>query len=201
MGMSTTIPPQLTTALPPPASPAVYRMTVDEFERIADSLDEEQVELLDGYIVSRDDMKPPRVLAIEELRWLLDRVVPGNWFVREEKPVRIPDYDEPMPDISIVRGNRQTYANHHPEPSDVALLIEVSQSNLDRDQVRKQLIYARAGIPEYWIVNLIDGRIEFCRQPAATGCTSRTDFVAGQDIPVTIDGAIIGSVAVDAILP
>jgi Uma2 family endonuclease len=200
-GMSTIVPSQSLPLMAPLASPVVYRMTVDEFERIADSLDDDHVELLDGYIVGRDDMKPPHVLVTERLRRRLDRIVPGGWFVREEKPVRIPDYDEPRPDISIVKGDPEAYATRHPEPADVGLLIEVSQSSLDRDQGRKQVIYGGAGIHVYWVVNLVDRRIEVYTDPNAAGYASRVDLVAGQDVPVVIGGAQVGRIPVDAIQP
>ncbi len=199
--MSAITPQQLSPALPPLASPAVYRMTVDEFERIADSLDNDHVELLDGYIVGRDDMGPPHAVATQKLRRWLDRMVPSGWVVREEKAVRIPGYDEPVPDVSVVRGDLSDYVDHHPGPEDIALLAEVSQSSLDRDQGRKQLIYARAGIPEYWVVNLVDRRIEVYTGPTSTGYASRSDFVSGQQVVVVIDGAIVGRVDVDAVLP
>jgi Uma2 family endonuclease len=186
---------------PPLASPAVYRMTIDEFERIADSLDNDHVELLDGYIVGRDDLKPPHALATDQLRRQLDRLVPEGWFVREEKPVRIPDYDEPVPDVAVAKGTPRDYVNHHPGPADIALLVEVSKSTLDRDQGRKQLIYGCAGIPVYWIVNLVDRRVEVYTVPSAAGYASRADFGAGQDVPVVIGGAQAGQIAVDSNLP
>ncbi len=186
---------------PPLASPAVYRMTVDEFERIADSLDDDHVELLDGYIVGRDDLKPPHAFTTDELRRGLDRIVPVGWLVREEKPVRIPDHDEPVPDLALAKGSTRDYVNRHPGPADIALLVEVSESTLDRDQGRKQLIYGSAGIPVYWIVNLVDRRVEVYTVPNAVGYASRADFGAGQVVPVVIGGAQVGQIAIDPILP
>ena len=110
--MATIIPTQPTVSPAPLASPAVYRMTVDEFERIAGYLDNDQVELVDGYLVWRDEIKPPHALATELLRRGLDRIVPGGFFVREEKPVRIPDFDEPRPDVAVVRGDPRLYSPH-----------------------------------------------------------------------------------------
>jgi Uma2 family endonuclease len=176
-------------------------MTIDEFERIAESLDNDHVELLDGYIVGRDDLKPPHAFTTGELRRGLDRIVPVGWFVREEKPVRIPDYDEPVPDLAIAKGSTRDYVNRHPGPADIALLVEVSESTLDRDQVRKQLIYGCVGIPVYWIVNLVDRRVEVYTVPNAVGYASRVDFGDGQVVPVVIGGAQVGQIAVDSILP
>ncbi|HZW31314.1 MAG TPA: Uma2 family endonuclease [Isosphaeraceae bacterium] len=157
MSTITSTAPTLPTPRLPLASPAVYRMTVDEYERIADALDA-PVELIDGYLVERTDMNPPHVLVTERLRRRLDRMVGPGWFVREDKPVRIPDFDEPRPDLAIVRGDPETYDDHHPGPEDVALLIEVSQASLGRDQGNKWLAYAPAaafpstGSSTWWIV-------------------------------------------------
>ena len=89
--MSTIAPTQPVTPPQGPAAPAladVYRMDVDEFERIADLLKAERVELIDGFIVERGAMDPPHVLSSEKLRRKLDRMLPDGWFVREDKPVR-----------------------------------------------------------------------------------------------------------------
>jgi Uma2 family endonuclease len=145
-------------------------------------------------------MKPPHVAATELLRRQLDRIVPDGWFVREEKPVRIPDFDEPRPDISVVRGDTMTYLNRHPEPRDVGLLVEVAQSSLEQDQGRNRINYGRGGNPVYWVVNLLDRRIEVYTGPNSAGYTSRIDFAPGQDVPVVIDGVEIGRIAVGAVL-
>jgi Uma2 family endonuclease len=176
-------------------------MTVDEYERIVEGLDDPRVELINGYLVKRTDMKPPHVLVTERLRRRLDRLVPEAWFVREEKPVRIPDFDESFPDVSVVRGDPETYADHHPGPADVAFLIEVSETTLDRDQGEKWAAYARVGIPVYWIVNLVDRRIQVYTDPRLAGYTSHVDFLPGQDSPVVIGGVEIGRIAVAEILP
>ncbi len=148
-----------------PASPYpvadVYRMNIDEFERIADSLDVERVELIDGILVERGDMDPPHALASVRLRFNLDRLVPGGWFVREDKPLRVHRTYEPFPDLVIVRGNPLTaYLNRHPGPDDVASVIEISDSTLAKDQGEKRVNYAGGGITVYWIVNLIDRQVE-----------------------------------------
>jgi Uma2 family endonuclease len=199
--MAAIIPAQPTILPAPLASPAVYRMTVDEFERIADSLDNDQVELVDGYLVWRDDMKPPHVLATDLLRRRLDQIVPEGFFVREEKPIRIPDFDEPRPDVAVVRGDPRLYSAHHPGPADVVLLIEVSETSLDRDKGKKLLIYARSGIPIYWIVNLVDNRIEVYTNPGPDGYQSSEILKPGQDVAVSIEGVEVGRIAVTDILP
>jgi hypothetical protein len=83
--------------------------TVDEFALIPEYGDN-RMELIDGRIVRRDEIKPAQVGATECLRRQLEGMIPPNWFVREDKPVRIPEWTEPLPDIAVVRGNfRDTY--------------------------------------------------------------------------------------------
>jgi Uma2 family endonuclease len=199
--MATIIPTQPAPSPAPLASPAVYRMTVDEFERIAGSLNNDQVELLDGYVVWRDDMKPPHVLATERLRRRLDRSVPEGYFVREEKPIRIPEFDEPRPDISVVRGDPEVFANRHPGPEDVVLLVKVSETSLDRDQGKKKFNYARSGIPVYWIVNFVERQLEVYLSPGPDGYQSSQILKPGQDVAVVIDGQEAGRIAVVDLLP
>ena len=98
------------------------------------------------------------------------------------------------------RGDPEVYANHHPGPADVGLLIEVSDASLARDQGEKKINYARAGIPVYWIANLVDRQIEVYTGPSAAGYTVRDDYRAGQVVPVVIGGVTLGSVAVDEVL-
>jgi Uma2 family endonuclease len=156
--------------------------------------------LIDGYIVWREDMKPSHVLVTERLKRRIETLLPSGWFVREDKPVRIPDHDEPRPDVAVVRGDPELYAARHPGPSDVALLIEVSDSSLSRDRAEKMIIYARSGIPNYWIANLIDRQIEIYADPQLSGYASRLDLKVGETAPVSIDGIQVGTIAVADLL-
>jgi len=199
MSTITSMPTTLSTA--PWAPPELYRMTVDEYERIVEGLDDPRVELVDGYLVKRTDMNPTHVLVTERLRRRLDGMVTKGWYVREEKPVRVPDFDEPQPDIAIVRGDPETYEDHHPGPADIALLIEVSESSLDRDRGRKRAEYARSGIPVYWIVNLVDRQVEVYSNPGPDGYASRVDHRPGQEVPVVLADVEIGRIDVSGLLP
>jgi Uma2 family endonuclease len=188
----------------PLPSLAVYRFTVDEFERIADSLDDDQVELIDGYIVGRGEMKPSHVLATELLKARIQPMLPSGRFVREDKPVRIPDFDEPRPDIAVVRGDPKVYAHRHPGPEDVSLLVEVSDTTLQKDRSEKWVNYARSGIAVYWIVNLVDRQVEVYTAPTQAGYGSKVvyaQFLSDQLAPVVIDGIEVGRIAVSDILP
>ena len=94
-----------------------------------------------------------------------------------------------------------TTSIEHRMPADVALLVEVSESTLDRDQGEKLLAYATGNIPVYWIVNLVDDQVEVYTGPGPAGYRSRQDFKPGQTVPVVIDGHEVGRIAVADILP
>ena len=87
-----------------------------------------------------------------------------------------------------------------PSATDVGLLVEVSATNVSTDRQQGNL-YRRSGIPVYWIVNLVDRRVEVYTDPGSAGYASRTDFPSGQQVPVVIDGRQGSQIAVDDILP
>ena len=182
-------------------SPDIDRLTVDEYERMAGTLDDPRVELLDGSVVRKMTQKPPHVWTVEATNDSLSPLLPPGWFIREEKPMRIPDFNEPEPDLSVIRGSRNDYLARHPEPKDVALLVEVADSSLERDRGQKCLAYAKGGIAVYWIVNLVDRHVEVYTNPAPEGYQSRVDFKVGEEIPVIIEGFEVGRIVVDDILP
>jgi Uma2 family endonuclease len=204
MTMSTITPTRPITSPADPAAPPfadMYRMDIDEFERVADLLKAERVELIDGFIVERGAMGPPHVLSSEKLRRKLDRLLPDGWFVREDKPVQVHRTYEPLPDFAVVVGDPDTYENRHPAPSDVAIVIEISDSTLTRDRGEKQVNYARGGISVYWIINLIDRQVEVYTGPSSDSYSSCIIFKPGQSVPVVIDGALVGQIDVAEILP
>ena len=166
--MSTIAPPQPMIApapvpvMVPLASLPLRRITVDEYERLGDSgvLDDaERIELIDGYLVAkreklrallRNQSSPPRGGRLS---------APGRTW-HSVDPIRIPEYNEPEPDVAIIRGFNNDYRHHHPGPSDVGLAVEVSDQTLDLDRGQKLAAYATAGIPVYWIVNLVERQVE-----------------------------------------
>ncbi len=114
---------------------SLFRLNVDQYERLVGSgvLDGQPIELINGFLVRKMGKKPPHVIASEAARDELLPRVPQGWRLIIEAPVRIPDFDEPEPDLGIVRGTREEYADHHPEPRDVGLLIDVADTTLERD--------------------------------------------------------------------
>jgi Uma2 family endonuclease len=163
-------------------------MTIDEFEQLEESLGDARFELIDGRVFSRDDMSPPHVVATVRAKRAMESVLPSGRFIREEKPVRILDFNEPFPDLAVAHGDPETYADHHPGPEDVSLVIEISDTTLTKDRGVKQENYARAGIPFYWIVNLGDRQVEVYSDPRPGGYATHIDYRSGQSVPLSWTG-------------
>lgn len=143
--------------------------TADEFLRMAETGiigPDERVELLDGEIVH---MLPPGPWHGDAIAWLNEFFVDhrrGRWIVFVQSTLRVSDRDVPVPDLAILRrGTGRRYSKGLPRPEDTFLLIEAAFSSVQKDRERKSRIYARAGIPEYWIVNEPDRVVEVFRSP------------------------------------
>jgi len=183
------------------ASPSVYRISVDEYERMAGVLDDDRVELIDGLLVKKMSKNPPHIWSVRAVLKGLTTLLTPDWTLRKEDPVRIPDFDEPDPDVALVPSSPDDYRNRIPEGAEVALVVEVSETTLDRDQGKKRAAYAKGRIPVYWIINLVDGQVEVYTDPGPDGYATSQIFVAGQEIPVVIEGVEVGRIAVSDILP
>ena len=183
----------------------LHRMTVNEYERLADSgiLDDPQVELINGLLVREMTKKPRHVSACELVSGLLEALLPAGWYIREQNPLRIPDYDEPEPDVVIARGSRGRYATSHPGPDDVALVVEVADTSLGKDRGEKLLAYGRGGVPVYWILNLLDDQIEVYSEPDRTsgGYARCLVHAASDSVPLRIEYGEAGTLAVSDVLP
>ena len=95
---------------------------------------------------------------------LTEAIAPDGWYVDSQEPITLDD-SEPEPDIVVVRGDTRDYLDRHPGARDLSLVVEVADSTLERDRTLKQRLYGRAGIPVYWIVNLVERQLEVYSQP------------------------------------
>jgi Uma2 family endonuclease len=183
-----------------------YHFDVRQFRRMlaAGIFDDQKVELVGGVIYPMTDL-PPHTFAVGRLHETLRAMLPRDaWTIREEKPVLIGRFWAPKPDIAVLRGSDAVYANRHPRPGDVALLVEVSDTTYGRDRGRIWRRYAAAGIPAYMIVRLRgpDTLIEVWTGPTGRGRTARyTDVVrysvrAGESVPIELDTVEHGQLAV-----
>lgn len=143
------------------------RWTIDEYHRLIETgfLANDRVELLRGEIV---EMLPEGTLHAEqsqEADRYLNRLLGGVAYVRQAKPITLPDDSEPEPDIAIVEDLGREYRSHHPYSENVFWLIEYSHSTLQRDLDEKLKIYAATGIREYWVVDIEHLILRVHREP------------------------------------
>jgi hypothetical protein len=120
---------------------------------------------------------------------LLSRL-PAGWILRVQSAITTQD-SEPEPDIVVARGPGLRYFSSHPQPKDIGLVIEVSDTTLNEDREVKGRLYARARLPIYWIVNLPDGRIEVYTDPRSgkkPAYRSRSDYAVPQSLPLILEG-------------
>jgi Uma2 family endonuclease len=168
--------------------------------------EDDRVELLEGWIVAKMAHNPPHDGTLYLLQSLFAEFVSGGWLVRVQSAVtlRARRGSEPEPDIVIARGPAEKFLERHPGTADIGLVVEVSDTTLDRDRGIKQRIYARAAIPHYWIVNIPDRHLEVYDTPLAGRVPlyqHRTDFAVGASVPVLLDGRSIGKVSVSRLFP
>jgi Uma2 family endonuclease len=182
----------------------LYRLTLEQYEGMIASgvlTERDRVQLINGYLVRKMSESPRHGAITDGLRMMLEAILFGSWYIRPDKPLRIASQvSVPEPDLAVVRGRWQDYVARYPEPSDTALVVEVSSSSLAEDRAMTK-VYGPAGIPVYWIVNLVDRQVEVYSDPGPSGYASRNDYLPGQQVPVVIDGQQLGTIAVDVILP
>ena len=135
-----------------------HLLTVHEYYRMAEVgllAPDARVELIEGEIIDMPPPGPPHAGILTRLHDRLFVGVQGRATVREQHPLRLDDFSEPEPDLALVHRRSDDYMSSHPTPPDVLLVVEVSQSSLRFDRKRKLPLYARHGIPEYWIVDVV----------------------------------------------
>jgi Uma2 family endonuclease len=162
--------------------------------------EDDPVELLSGVIVWKMPKSPKHPTVVWRCQRLIESLVPPGWHVRKEEPVRILDYDEPEPDLTVVRGDDHLYENHHPGPKDVGLIIEVAESSLARDRGLKREICARAGILAYWVINLIDRQLESYSGPSRSDYPAPKVFREMDSVELVIEGRVSGVIPIADLL-
>ncbi len=142
-------------------------LTCDEFEQLVDSgvfAPEERLELIAGEIVQREvPVKSTHATAVQLVENVLREVFHSGYSVRCQLPLRLSEYDEPLPDVAVVVGSPRDYVHQH--PTSALLVVEVSEATLKMDRETKGSLYAEAGIPEYWVLNLPERVLEVYRDP------------------------------------
>jgi Uma2 family endonuclease len=185
----------------------IWRLQVQQYhEMIRNGIltDDDPVELLEGWLVTKMPKNPAHRITTQLTRETLAALVPAGWYVDDQEPITTRD-SEPEPDVVIVRGDRRDYLERHPYADEVALVIEVADTTLQRDRTGKRRVYARAGIVIYWIINLVERRIEVYTLPLSNAenpdYQERRDYAVTDDIPVVLDNQVIGTISVQTLFP
>jgi Uma2 family endonuclease len=150
-----------------PAEIETHRWRRAEYDRLIEAgffQSGDQVELIGGQLVVSEPQGSYHFTAIEVVAEALRAAFGPGWQVRRQGPLALDEESEPEPDVAVVPGSVRDYRAAH--PSRPPLIVEVSESSLHLDRSHKGSLYARAGIPDYWIVNLVDRVLEVYREPA-----------------------------------
>lgn len=144
--------------------PRSFLYTVEEYYQMAEMgfFDGKRVELIEGEVIEMSPVGRPHVLAIMKAAALLETIFTEGWHVQTQAALRFGKRAEPEPDIAIIEGSMEDYSEH---PTTAGLIIEVSEETLSYDRNRKSSLYAKAGIQDYWILNLKKRQLEIHRRP------------------------------------
>lgn len=185
---------------------SIPRFSVARYQRMIETgilTAEDKVELLENHLVLKMPRNPRHDSSVQRALRPVQKVLPPDWDIRIQSAITLDD-SQPEPDVALVRGTADDYETRHPGPADIGQLIEVADSSLLRDQRDKSRIYARANIPVYWIINLVDRRIEVYTRPS--GPTALPEYGAdrsylpGDLIPLILDGKTVGTIPVSDLL-
>ena len=183
------------------------RWTRAEYERLIELgvfQPGEPIELVGGELMVAEPQSSEHYTAIRKCTKVLEAIFGPGWEVRTQGPMGLDDESEPEPDIAVVPGSPDDYRNAH--PTRAALTLEVAQASLGIDRERKGSLYARAGLADYWVLNLVDRVLEVYREPAEDAEApfgwryARREVVvpSGSVAPLAAPGAVI---AVADLLP
>ncbi|NJK55208.1 MAG: Uma2 family endonuclease [Pleurocapsa sp. SU_5_0] len=159
----------------------LYKWSVEDYHRIIESgvLEGKSVELLEGKIIAMSPEKPLHSSRIDTVADYLRDLLRGVAKVREAHPITL-DNSEPEPDLAIVRFDDNNYSDRHPYPQDIYWLVEVSNSTLSKDLAEKSVIYARNGIPEYWVIDLLHNKLWLFTNPQQNSYLNKQSITTGK---------------------
>ncbi len=153
---------------------AIKRWTANDYRRMSEFgiLDcNERTELIDGHITLMAAKGNPHVTSLHLLANILRDRLGNSALVRTQDPIHLDNFSEPEPDLAIVRGTVLDYAEQHPSPEQIYLIVEVADSTLKQDCEIKDKLYAKAGITDYWVLAPQKRQLHIFRKPTAIGYT------------------------------
>lgn len=163
--------------------PRLRRFTVAEYYKMAEVgvlCSNERVELLEGEILAMSPQGPLHAAGSSRAADIFRALLGGRVIVREQYPIHLDDESEPEPDVVLALPDENYYSDDHPTPAEILLALEVSDTTLEIDRVRKQRLYAKAGIRQYCVLNLQAHELEDYRQPSANGYRSKQTYTEAE---------------------
>ena len=175
------------TTMQAPTAPTITkrRFSVKEYYLMAEAgilSPRDRVELIDGEIVQMAAIGSYHAACVDTLTRLFMETLGRRVIVRVQNPVRLGERSEPEPDIALLRPRADAYRDAHPGPDDVLLIVEVSHSTVEYDRDVKTPLYAEAGIPELWLVNLDEDYIDGLSDPVGAGYGAVRRYARGERI-------------------
>jgi Uma2 family endonuclease len=161
------------------------RFTVDEYYRMAEAKilsEDDRVELLEGEIVQMTPIGRHHAACVNRLLRLFSDRVAGRAIVSVQNPIRLDEHSEPQPDVALLRFRPDFYAQAHPRPEEVLLLVEVAETSTEFDRQVKVPLYAQAGISEVWLVDLAGECLTVYVKPSARVYEQVQRFERGETI-------------------
>ena len=172
-----------------------HRWTVEDYHQMADAgvfAPEARVELIDGEVYDMMPIGPFHAGVTAPLVRFFNRMAGDRWLVWPQNPLRLDDLSEPVPDVALLKPSKDDYTSSHPTAEDVLLIIEVADSTVNHDRGKKLPAYAKAGIPEFWLVNLSKRKLEVYRKPHYLGYDEHSVYSPGQSIsPAVFPDAVV----------
>jgi Uma2 family endonuclease len=151
----------------------------------------ERTELIAGQIILMVAKGTPHVITLQLIASALLDQLGKTALIRTQDPIYLNNSSEPEPDLVIVKGNILDYADQHPQPADIYLVVEVASSTLKQDCEIKDKLYAQAAIADYWVIDIPNQQVHIFRDPAPTGYTSHLILKAPQKVSPLAFPAIV----------
>ena len=162
-----------------------HRITVDEYHRMGEAgvFDPDlRIELIDGELIKMPPIYPPHASTVDRILYQFFTRLAGRARVRCQHPVTLPPHSEPQPDLVLARPDSRDYYDHHPAAQETLLAVEVADSTLKLDRRVKIPLYARSGVAEVWLVNLVDDELVSYREPSDAWYGSVRTYRRGDSI-------------------
>jgi Uma2 family endonuclease len=180
----------------------IARFSVEQYHRMIESgafTEHDQLELIEGWVVQKMAKGPAHEFSLGRTEEALRALLPPGWYVRNQSPLTL-TRSEPEPDLVVARGERAAHRFRHPGASEVALVVEISDTTLATDRLKAQT-YAGEGIIEYWLVNLGLRCVEVHKSPHEGRYREPATFLARDEIALVLDGEACGAIPVARLLP